>query len=311
MKTVADLRMLINGYKKDVSEDGSLLAPDVTNGLVLYINSNLKNAKPVEIARIVAKLAPRQDVNINALCASIKRVLQTINDMKKHLDRAWEDVVCFLKLKFDLPLNESVTKKQNPHASASVVMHTSQSGSSGSITLNSTSGCTKLLKEQLIPELSPNQSNTFGELFPAAMLVEERSVANDLLAEADAMIYDLQNQLIFVRQELTEAHETLASQYCNKGGTTDIDNSDSTEANLRVLYPLDRFGVSDKFYQELSMLFSELPRSNAVKKTRTELNDILDLIRIEGYEADSFVNVNGNPYSIELFLSSDMKVGVV
>ena len=119
MKTVADLRMLINGYKKDVSEDGSLLAPDVTNGMVLYINSNLKNAKPVEIARIVAKLAPRQDVNINALCASIKRVLQTINDMKKHLDRAWEDVVCFLKLKFDLPLNESVTKKQNPHASAS------------------------------------------------------------------------------------------------------------------------------------------------------------------------------------------------
>ncbi|KAL5463808.1 hypothetical protein EMCRGX_G032743 [Ephydatia muelleri] len=82
------------------------------------------------------------------------------------------------------------------------------------------------------------------ELFPAAMLVEERSVANDLLAEADAMIYDLQNQLIFVRQELTEAHETLASQYCSKG-------------------------------------------------------------------ADSFVNVNGNPYPIELFLSSDMKVGVV
>ena len=60
-----------------------------------------------------------------------------------------------------------------------------------------------------------------GELFPAAMLVEERSVANDLLAETDAMIYDLQNQLIFVRQELTEAHETLASQYCNKGGELD------------------------------------------------------------------------------------------
>ena len=38
-----------------------------------------------------------------------------------------------------------------------------------------------------------------GELFPAAMLVEERSVANDLLAEADAMMYNLQNQLILVR----------------------------------------------------------------------------------------------------------------
>ena len=59
-----------------------------------------------------------------------------------------------------------------------------------------------------------------GELFPAAMLVAERSVANDLLAEADAMIYDLQDQLILVKQELTEAQETIASQY-NKGGKLD------------------------------------------------------------------------------------------
>ena len=68
-----------------MSEHGSLLAPEIRNGLVLYINSNLKNAKPMEEAKIVAKLAPGQVVNINALCTSIKRVLQTINDMKKHL----------------------------------------------------------------------------------------------------------------------------------------------------------------------------------------------------------------------------------
>eukprot|EP00731_Ephydatia_muelleri_P005413 Em0002g1589a len=123
-----------------------------------------------------------------------------------------------------------------------------------------------------------------GELFPAAMLVEERSVANDLLAETDAMIYDLQNQLIFVRQELTEAHETLASQYCNKGGTTDINNSDNTEANLRVLYPLDRFGIAKN-----PAVFASGNHTIAVVK------------------ADSFVNVNGNPYPIEIFLSSDMK----
>ena len=103
MKTITDLRILINGYKKDVSENGSLLAPDITNGLVLCINSKQKNPKPVEKARMVAKLAPQQNVNINALCASIKRVVETINDMKKHLSRSWEDV-CFLKLKFDLPL---------------------------------------------------------------------------------------------------------------------------------------------------------------------------------------------------------------
>ena len=48
MKIVIDLRRLINDYKKDVSEHGSLLAPEIRNGLVLYINSNLKNAKPME-----------------------------------------------------------------------------------------------------------------------------------------------------------------------------------------------------------------------------------------------------------------------
>ena len=93
MKTVIDLKRLINDYKKDLSENGNLLAPEIRNGLVLYINSNLTNAKPMETAKIVAKLAPGQDVNINALCTSIKHVLQTINDMKKHLTRTWEDVV--------------------------------------------------------------------------------------------------------------------------------------------------------------------------------------------------------------------------
>ena len=42
MKTVLDLRRLINDYKKDMSEHGSLLAPEIRNGLVLYINWNLK-----------------------------------------------------------------------------------------------------------------------------------------------------------------------------------------------------------------------------------------------------------------------------
>ena len=58
-------------------------------------------------------------------------------------------------------------------------------------------------------------------LFPTTMLVEERNVAIDLLAEADAMVEDLQDQLMLVRQKLTEVHETLDSQYCNKGGKLD------------------------------------------------------------------------------------------
>ena len=58
----------------------------------------------------MAKLAPGQDVNINALCTSIKLVLQTINDMKKHLPRTWEDIVFYLNLKFELPLNKYIQK---------------------------------------------------------------------------------------------------------------------------------------------------------------------------------------------------------
>ena len=42
------------------------------------------------------------------------------------------------------------------------------------------------------------------------------------------------------------------------------ENEDTVD--LRVLYILDRYGVNDTFYHELAMLFSELPRSHAVKK---------------------------------------------
>ena len=69
--------------------------------------------------------------------------------------------------------------------------------------------------------------NLKAELFPV-----ERSVANELLAEADAMIEDLHDQLMLVRQELTESHETLASQYCNKGGK--IDDVSSRHARRTV-----------------------------------------------------------------------------
>ena len=87
-----------------MSEHGSLLAPEIRNSFSsVVLNSNLKNAKPMEKAKIVAKLAPGQDVNINALCTSMKRVLQTINNMKKHLTRTWEDIVFYLNLKFELP----------------------------------------------------------------------------------------------------------------------------------------------------------------------------------------------------------------
>ena len=143
MKTVIDLRMLINDYKKDVSEHGTLLAPEIRNGLVLYITSSLKNVKPIEKAKLVTNLAPRHGVNINALCTSIKRVLQTINDMKKHLTRTLEDVVYYLNLKFELPLNESQTNALKISHSSVSALHTSQTGTSCSMPINISSSCTK------------------------------------------------------------------------------------------------------------------------------------------------------------------------
>ena len=64
----------------------------------------------------------------------------------------------------------------------------------------------------------------------------------------------------------------------------DAASENEDNVDLRVLYILDRYGVSDAFYHELAMLFSELPRSHAVKKARTDLNHTLQLTRIPGYE---------------------------
>ena len=55
--------------------------------------------------------------------------------------------------------------------------------------------------------------------------------ANELLTE-DAMIEDLQDQLILVTPELTEAHEMLVSQYCNEGRK--IDDASSSTARREV-----------------------------------------------------------------------------
>ena len=54
--------------------------------------------------------------------------------------------------------------------------------------------------------------------------------------------------------------------------------------NLRVLYLLDKFGVSDSFYHQLSMIFPDLPRSYGIKKARIELNRSMTLNRIDGFE---------------------------
>eukprot|EP00731_Ephydatia_muelleri_P003916 Em0002g92a len=79
----------------------------------------------------------------------------------------------------------------------------------------------------------------------------------------------------------------------SSGESVSLPLSDDTAAQAeleetevcQVLYLLDRFGVSDAFYQELSMQFeSRLPRAHKVKAVRTELNETVELIRIPGYD---------------------------
>ena len=42
----------------------------------------------------------------------------------------------------------------------------------------------------------------------------------------------------------------------------------------QVLYLMDCFNVSDKFYHELSMVQLTIPRSHRIKRVRSELNEL-------------------------------------
>ena len=53
---------------------------------------------------------------------------------------------------------------------------------------------------------------------------------------------------------------------------------------LQTLYLLDRFGVGDAFYHELTMLQPELPRSYKVKRARADLNNTVDIENIPGFD---------------------------
>ena len=44
-----------------------------------------------------------------------------------------------------------------------------------------------------------------------------------------------------------------------------------------TLYLLEKFGVSDEFYHELSMLHPQLPRSYKVKGARKDISECIDL----------------------------------
>ena len=52
------------------------------------------------------------------------------------------------------------------------------------------------------------------------------------------------------------------------------------DETLEILYLLDRFGISDQFYHELSMVNPSLPRSYVVKQARESISSIVVINRL-------------------------------
>ena len=59
---------------------------------------------------------------------------------------------------------------------------------------------------------------------------------------------------------------------------------DERDKVLQVLHLLDKFGVGDAFYHELSMIDKSLPRSHKVKQVRVEYNSEIQLKTIPHYD---------------------------
>ena len=71
------------------------------------------------------------------------------------------------------------------------------------------------------------------------------------------------------------------------GKSVHISLSDSDaqrEERREILYLLDKYGVSNAFYQALSMKCDSLPRASKVKAARSELNKTVKLFSIPTFD---------------------------
>uniref|UniRef100_A0A1X7UJH7 Uncharacterized protein n=1 Tax=Amphimedon queenslandica TaxID=400682 RepID=A0A1X7UJH7_AMPQE len=80
-----------------------------------------------------------------------------------------------------------------------------------------------------------------------------------------------------------------------------------------VLYLLDSYGVSVKFYHELSMPDKSLPRSYKVKNLRKSISSSVNIQQLEqGCEINDFAKgpqiiVEDNTYELQFILGGDYK----
>ena len=65
--------------------------------------------------------------------------------------------------------------------------------------------------------------------------------------------------------------------YSSPSRSNDEISVSQSECIDETLYLLEKFGVSDEFYHELSMLHPQLPRSYKVKGARKDISECIDL----------------------------------
>ena len=85
-----------------------------------------------------------------------------------------------------------------------------------------------------------------------------------------------QNDGVCQNINLNESHSTTSA------ATASCLSEDGKSEIEKVLFLMDKFGVSEDFYHELTMTFSDLPRSYLVKKTKHELNKQCHLTKTPG-----------------------------
>lgn len=92
--------------------------------------------------------------------------------------------------------------------------------------------------------------------------------------------------MVHVLQQTRSTNEEIAISYCESSSSTSEHLSGTAEHNtqavMNTLYLLDRFGVSDQFYHELSMIYPSLEHSYRVKEALTTLNSDVVIHNLPG-----------------------------
>ena len=136
-------------------------------------------------------------------------------------------------------------------------------------------------KEECWPEY--NTSKKVDEVSPRQKrrkLNQFRSFAEKALWFAES--FGLTPQSLTLSTESDEQYTLQLGESRSSISTKDTpsDSAISTASIHETLYLLEKFGVSDEFYHELSMHYPSLARSYKVKQLRKELTSEIEIIRL-------------------------------